>query len=150
MEGRQLLTRVTTRERHRFPYVRIDPLLLPPCSQLISSTLVSLHRKVLKDITLPDGTMIPSGTLICAASHPTHHDEGIYDAPYTFDPWRFSRVRESADESGRFQLVNTSVNYLPFGHGKLSWYVSAATVARVKRSSLTISRFQPGQILRRE
>ncbi|RPD62663.1 cytochrome P450 [Lentinus tigrinus ALCF2SS1-7] len=80
--------------------------------------LTSVTRKALKDTTLVDGTFIPKGTLIAAASYPTHFDDGIYENASVFDPFRFSRLRAAEGESTKHHLVHTSPEYMPFGHGK--------------------------------
>ena len=85
------------------------------------SSLVSLMRKAQKDIVLSDGTFIPRGTLMVTAAHSLHHDDSVYANPDTFDPWRFSRQREREGEAMRHQYVTTSVDYVPFGHGKHAW-----------------------------
>ena len=77
---------------------------------------------VLKDVTLSDGTFIPKGTLLAAATHATHHDEAVYPDAEVFDPFRFAHMREQAGESMKHQFVNTSLEYIPFGHGKHAWY----------------------------
>ncbi len=77
-----------------------------------------------KDITLRDGTVLPRGTAILATTYGIHHDGAKYENPDVFDPFRFSRVRTDLEEERvKNQLVNTSVDYLSFGHGKYAWYV---------------------------
>ena len=78
-------------------------------------------RKAGKDIVLSDGTFIPRGTLMVTAAHSLHHDDSVYADPDVFDPWRFSRQREREGEAMKHQFVNTSVDYVPFGHGKHAW-----------------------------
>ncbi|RPD64698.1 cytochrome P450 [Lentinus tigrinus ALCF2SS1-6] len=80
--------------------------------------LTSVTRKVMKDITLLDGTFIPKGTFIGAASYPMHYDDSIYENASAFDPFRFSRMRGEDGEGTKHQFVNTSIEYLSFGHGK--------------------------------
>ncbi|KAH9895714.1 cytochrome P450 [Cubamyces lactineus] len=80
--------------------------------------IISLMRKAQKDIVLGDGTFIPRGTLMVAAAHPLHHDDSVYADADVFDPWRFSRQREREGEALKHQYVNTSVDYVSFGHGK--------------------------------
>lgn len=82
---------------------------------------VSLIRKALKDVVLSNGTVIPAGALFVAASASTHTDSDHYDDPTKFNPWRFSDMREKEGESTRHQYVTTSVDYMPFGHGKHAW-----------------------------
>jgi len=83
--------------------------------------LISLGRKALKDFTFSDGTFIPKGTYLAAAAHPVHVDEKIYEDPLTFKPFRFAEAREGADDARdavKNQMITTSLEYLPFSHGK--------------------------------
>lgn len=83
----------------------------------------SMTRKALQDYTFADGTFIPAGTTISAPSHSVHHDGQFYDNPRQFDPFRFSRMRDDDGEGTRHQMVSTSTDYIPFGHGRHAWYV---------------------------
>ncbi|KAI1793056.1 cytochrome P450 [Ganoderma leucocontextum] len=80
--------------------------------------MTTITRKALKDVTLSDGTFIPKGTLLAAAAHPTHHDESLYANADVFEPFRFAKMREGDGEGLKHQFVNTSVDYVSFGHGK--------------------------------
>lgn len=75
----------------------------------------------MQDIILNDGTLIPKGTLLVAAAYPTHHEETNYSDASVFDPFRFARMREAEGEGTKHQFVNTSTEYIPFGHGKHAW-----------------------------
>ncbi|KAI0774403.1 cytochrome P450 [Fomes fomentarius] len=81
-------------------------------------SMTSITRKALKDITFHDGTFIPKGTTVLAAAHPTHYDETNYADASTFDGFRFARMREVEGEGMKHQYVNTSTEYVSFGHGK--------------------------------
>ncbi len=96
----------------------------------LSFHAASVTRKALMDVTLNDGTFIPKNTLVVAASYPTHNDDSIYENAATFDPFRFSRMREEDGEGTKHQYVNTSVEYIPFGHGKHAWYDSSLHLYR--------------------
>ena len=86
---------------------------------------MNLFRKAVKDVTLSDGTRIPKGTLVAAAAITAHSDDARYTDPLVFDPFRFARMREGgAEEAVKHQLVNTSVDFITFGHGKHAWCVS--------------------------
>ena len=91
---------------------------------LTRALLASLTRKVMKDITLSDGTFLPKGTLVVAAAHSTHRDEVNYTDAETFDPFRFSKLREGEGEGLKHQFVNTSLDYISFGHGRHAWCVA--------------------------
>ena len=81
-----------------------------------------------KAITLPDGTRIPAGTLVNGASYAMHHDEGLYPSPDDFDPFRFAKMRHTEGEGTKHQYVNTSTEYIHFGHGRHAWYVFRAHI----------------------
>lgn len=83
-----------------------------------------------------DGTFLPAGTLIVAATYPTHFDDENYASAAEFDPFRFSRMREAEGEGTKHQFVNTSVEYILFGHGKHAWYVDARVCAKVWESHM--------------
>ncbi|KAI0684429.1 cytochrome P450 [Earliella scabrosa] len=87
--------------------------------RLADGSLLNLFRKAVKDVTLSDGTRIPKGTLVAAAAITAHSDDARYTDPLVFDPFRFARMREGgAEEAVKHQLVNTSVDFITFGHGK--------------------------------
>jgi len=79
---------------------------------------ISVMRKVLQGITLSDGTYLPKGTIVVAAAAATHQDERYYENPEAFDPFRFSDMRAEESEKIRHQYINTSGEFIPFGHGK--------------------------------
>ncbi|GBE89843.1 Ent-kaurene oxidase [Sparassis crispa] len=88
-------------------------------SQRMNGTeCTALHRKVLRDVTLSDGTFIPAGTRMVAASMSTHLDEEYYANPNVFDPFRFCKMRAAEGEATKHQYVSTSPEYIPFGHGR--------------------------------
>ncbi|EIW64803.1 cytochrome P450 [Trametes versicolor FP-101664 SS1] len=80
--------------------------------------IISLMRVAHKDITLSDGTYIPKGTLLSVPVYSMHHDESLYEDAARFDAFRFSRMREQEGEAAKHQYVNTSIDYVSFGHGK--------------------------------
>lgn len=86
--------------------------------------LVALTRKAMKDFTFSDGTFIPAGTIISAASVATHTNEEFYDDAQVFNPWRFSDMRSEEGEGTKHQMVSTSTEYIAFGHGRHAWCVS--------------------------
>ena len=100
---------------------------------------MNIFRKAVKDVTLSDGTRIPKGTLVAAAAVTAHSDDTRYADPGVFDPFRFARMREGGVEDAlKHQLVNTSLDFLPFGHGKHAWCVSR--IVTLTPSALTAAR----------
>ncbi|KAI0073032.1 cytochrome P450 [Panus rudis PR-1116 ss-1] len=88
-------------------------------SQRLSGGLVSVLRKTLVPVTLSTGHCIPAGQIVVAASRAIHLDPETYPDPESFDPFRFSNMREGeGGEATKHQFVSTSPNYIPFGHGK--------------------------------
>ncbi|KIJ05676.1 hypothetical protein PAXINDRAFT_21085 [Paxillus involutus ATCC 200175] len=79
---------------------------------------VTLSRKAMKDFTFSDGTVLPQGTIIGAASQAIHLDNRIYDNAGTFDPFRFADMRDADGEGTKHSFVSTNPEYLPFGYGK--------------------------------
>ncbi|KAL4972250.1 cytochrome P450 [Aspergillus desertorum] len=82
----------------------------------------AVFRKVLVDgVTTDAGLPLPKGTLFCFLSQQAHVDEDTYEDPFRYDPFRFSRVRETAEDpakAGLLSFVSTGPNYLAFSHGK--------------------------------
>ncbi|KAJ6511683.1 cytochrome P450 [Mycena vulgaris] len=84
---------------------------------------VTLLRKVLhpSGFRFSDGTFLPAGSIITAASRAEHFDPETYENPEVFDGFRFSKMREDRDRAGgegvfNRHMVSTSVNHLAFGH----------------------------------
>ena len=79
-------------------------------------------RKVLKPYTFADGLTLPPGETIVSPVVRIHMDDKFYDNPYEFDGFRFSKMREQNGESAKHHSVNTSTEFLTFGHGIHAWY----------------------------
>ncbi|KAG5720345.1 Ent-kaurene oxidase, partial [Termitomyces sp. T112] len=80
---------------------------------------VVMQRKVLKDFTFSDGTVVPKGNDIAVANFAMHHDEENYPDPLVFDGFRFSKMREKQSEGfSKHQMVALTHEYIVFGHGK--------------------------------
>ncbi len=87
--------------------------------------LDSFRRYTLKAITLRDGTHIPAGCLIEAASKPVLMDPELYPNPTTFDPYRFVRLRTtdaldpiSYKNREQYQFVSVTKENMSFGYGR--------------------------------
>ena len=84
---------------------------------------MTVVRKAMKDFTFSDGTFIPKGTMIGVATRSLHYDEKFYKNANVFQPFRFAEMHEEDTVGVKYQFVSTSIEYLPFGHGKQAWYV---------------------------
>ncbi|KAJ7122773.1 cytochrome P450 [Mycena epipterygia] len=85
------------------------------------NSITSMGRKVVKPggFTFSDGTTVPVGCFVNVATGPTHHDPNIYPNPDEFDALRFYKLRTEDEEGSiRHHLVTTSLDYLPWGHGR--------------------------------
>ncbi|KAJ7477066.1 cytochrome P450 [Mycena galericulata] len=82
---------------------------------------LSLGRKVVKrdGFTFSNGVTLPYGTYLHSPMWSVHHDPKIYSDPDVFDGFRFSKLMKNEDVgSAKFQTITTSLDYLPFGHGR--------------------------------
>ena len=79
---------------------------------------LTFERKVTSDLTLPDGTTIPKGSMIGAATQEIARDPQLWKDPENFDGFRFEKLRQVAGNENRYQFVTTGINSMQFGHGK--------------------------------
>ena len=101
-----------------------------------------MMRKALKDFTFSDGTFIPKGTSLVSPSESLHHDEEIYENAHSFDPFRFYNLRNLEGENTKHHFASTSLDYLPFGHGKHAWYGKlCSTLSEPTHASCSPGRF---------
>jgi cytochrome P450 len=91
---------------------------LKECQRMEGIDGATLTRKALKDFTFSDGTFIPKGTTIVAATRSIHLDGAFYENPHTFEPFRFADLRKGNNEGVKHQFVSTTAEYLAFGHGR--------------------------------
>jgi len=78
-------------------------------------------RMAASDFVFSDGTFVPKGTMISVPTCAIHTDGTIYSNPHDFRPFRFAEMRDKSEKEkgwGQFGMVSTSVEWLPFGHGK--------------------------------
>ncbi|KNZ75719.1 Ent-kaurene oxidase [Termitomyces sp. J132] len=88
-------------------------------SQRLAAGAVNMWRKVLEDFTFSNGTFVPKGNLIAVANFAMHHDEENYSDAFSFDGFRFSKMREKELEGySKHQMVTLSDEYIVFGYGK--------------------------------
>lgn len=80
-------------------------------------------RKSLKGITFSNGQYVPPGVVMVVPAREIHFDDDFYENPDVFDPFRFSRIRESDGGGNNEQFSSTSTKYVAFGLGKHAWYI---------------------------
>ncbi|KAK0220338.1 cytochrome P450 [Armillaria fumosa] len=83
-----------------------------------SINVFSMARFVRKDFVFSDGTVVPAGNHIAVATQSIHMDEGKYDDPLEFKPWRFHDMRKEDGKSNRHQMINLDIDYVVFGNGR--------------------------------
>ena len=78
-----------------------------------------MSRRVMKDFTFSDGTVVPAGSHLCVNSWGNHRDEEHYASAHSFDGFRFAK------EDGIEQqlLATPTLDYNAFGHGRPAWSV---------------------------
>ncbi|KIJ09985.1 hypothetical protein PAXINDRAFT_86692 [Paxillus involutus ATCC 200175] len=80
--------------------------------------VVGITRKVMKDFTFSDGTVLPKGTIVTIASEATHLDNEVYENADIFNPLRFANMRDEDGEGTKHSFASTTPEYLLFGHGR--------------------------------
>ncbi|KZS89011.1 cytochrome P450 [Sistotremastrum niveocremeum HHB9708] len=89
------------------------------CQRLRGAGTGSSARMAMKDYTFSNGTFVPKGTFLFAAAVPRHKDPDVYGPDAAeFDGFRFSNMREEAGAATKHHAITTSLDYLPFGHGR--------------------------------
>lgn len=91
----------------------------------------SIMRMAMADVTTDGGVQLPRGSMVSFLSQPAQVDEATFEEPLKYDPFRFSRIRESAADatatatdgsrakpSSNLSFIATSPDHLAFGHGK--------------------------------
>jgi cytochrome P450 len=65
-----------------------------------------IQRKVMpaEGITLPNGTVLPQGTMVCVSAWGLHHDEQVYSNPLTFLHDRFIAKPHSMTGTSKIEL----------------------------------------------
>ncbi|KAH8661282.1 cytochrome P450 [Ilyonectria robusta] len=87
--------------------------------QRLRGNIISFIRKVMKPISLSDGTQLPAGTSVIAPQAGISHDERYFPDPERFDALRFYRLRQESDEaSNRWQFTSLNNTNINFGAGK--------------------------------
>ncbi|KAK7420012.1 hypothetical protein QQX98_003018 [Neonectria punicea] len=87
--------------------------------QRLRGNIISFIRKVMKPISLSDGTQLPAGTKVIAPQAGISHDERYFPDPERFDALRFYHMRqESTEASNRWQFTSLNDTNINFGAGK--------------------------------
>ncbi|KAK1231304.1 hypothetical protein PQX77_005584 [Marasmius sp. AFHP31] len=79
---------------------------------------VGITRIARKDFTFSNGTIIPAGTSVGLPTFHIHRSEEAYPSPYSFNPTRFSELREKEGEGIKHHMVTPTPDWLGFGVGR--------------------------------
>ena len=77
-----------------------------------------MNRKVMRTLTLSDGTVLPKGTILMVAGK--FQDPEVFTNPEEFDAKRFLKLRGDDLANNTYQYTSTSADM--FGFGKDSHY----------------------------
>ncbi|OGM45786.1 hypothetical protein ABOM_005478 [Aspergillus bombycis] len=80
-------------------------------------TLLSMHRVILQQSQLSDGTVLPKGAHISMAVNAIQNDPDVTPAPEVFDGFRYYKLRQREGEAHLHQFSTTQDRILNFGHG---------------------------------
>ena len=81
---------------------------------------MSFGRKILKSVTLSDGTRLKQGIMVSAPVVMFSSDPDLLEDPETFDGFRWYKKSLEAESRATHSSgwTTTSANHLTFGHGK--------------------------------
>ncbi|KAJ8111242.1 hypothetical protein ONZ43_g5667 [Nemania bipapillata] len=80
-------------------------------------TLLSMHRVILKDAELSDGTILRKGAHISMPVNSIQNDPEVTPEPEKFDGFRYYNLRQADGQGHRHQFSTTQDRILNFGHG---------------------------------
>ncbi len=125
-ENGQLLEGVAESELSSSPYVVPYPVINVP----VNAHLVNYNRLLLQNITLSDGTMLPSGVMISVAGAARSNDPDHCVSPERTDPLRYHKVsggQTRDDNNNQFTSIAQGDSW--FGYGRQAcpgrWFAEA-------------------------
>ncbi|KAK7045463.1 hypothetical protein VNI00_007716 [Paramarasmius palmivorus] len=111
--------------------------VLKEAQRLAGNGVTAMNRLVLKDFTFSDGTTVPAGTFITAATNATHNDEvcviriiskpdiiysyaqqNVYPNANEYQGFRFAEIKSEEGEELGQNMVKPNPEYVIFGYGK--------------------------------
>ncbi|CAK4034814.1 ent-kaurene oxidase [Lecanosticta acicola] len=85
--------------------------------RLNPADLLSARRKVMKPYTFSDGVEVPVGAMLAVPVYTYARDPAQFPQPDTFDPYRFTRLRENGSND-HLQFASVTNGTMAFGCGK--------------------------------
>lgn len=80
-------------------------------------TLLSMHRVLLQDAKMSDGTVLQKGAHISMAVNSIQNDPDVTPEPEKFDGFRYYKLRQIEGDGHLHQFSTTQDRILNFGHG---------------------------------
>ncbi|KJZ71236.1 hypothetical protein HIM_09379 [Hirsutella minnesotensis 3608] len=112
---------------------QLDPPGLNHDVSVKESSIVNPQRLAYQDVTLKDGTRIPTGTRLAFANYEHSMDPDVSERPSEFDPMRSYRQRMSSpDQYNHHRAGMTNPNSLAFGYGNQACAGRQFAVAEIK------------------
>lgn len=110
--------------------VRADSVLRETLRINSFSARNMLRKVMISNLHTKDGIVLPKGCDVTMLTFSIQTDSDLFEDPFKFDPFRYSRMRENVpsttDDHGNqgngptanLNFVSTGPQFLPFGHGK--------------------------------
>ncbi|KAG9226001.1 hypothetical protein CCMSSC00406_0009098 [Pleurotus cornucopiae] len=98
-------------------FVKIDSILRE-VGRIHGVACFAMGRITVAAGTLLDGVVIPPGYQVVVNLKHFHRDARVYPSPYAFDPFRFSRLRETEDSGMKYGFTTVDDHFLSFGAGR--------------------------------
>ncbi|KAK7457240.1 hypothetical protein VKT23_010540 [Stygiomarasmius scandens] len=98
--------------------MRLLDSFLKESVRLSPGSAIGVFRKTMSDFTFSDGTTVPSGTIVAAATWPILRDDKIYPNGAEFKPFRFAEMREEDGESTKHHFTTVNSEWMFFGQGR--------------------------------
>lgn len=80
-------------------------------------TLLSMHRVMMQNYQLSDGTMLSKGAHVSMAVNAIQNDPDVTPKPEVFDGLRYYKLRQQDGQGHLHQFSTTQEKILNFGHG---------------------------------
>ena len=104
-------------QKSSFSKLRILDSFMRESQRFNPPTLLSMHRVMLQDYQLPDGTVLSKGAHVSMPVNAIQNDPEVTPQPEIFDGLRYYKLRQKEGESHMHQFSTTQENILNFGHG---------------------------------
>ncbi|KAJ8516848.1 hypothetical protein ONZ45_g5889 [Pleurotus djamor] len=92
--------------------------LLREVGRMYGLSRFGMNRLTIANGRLSDGTVVPSWYKVMVNLKPIHRNSSVYPNPNTFDPFRFSKLRDEEDSSVKHGFTTVDKDFIAFGTGR--------------------------------